>query len=706
MPDTVDRNQVLRLDLKLLTKFIYELNIARHHSLSYPTGHPLIRASIDRALDLLQQLSPERESFSIGITSDSLWYGSTPLDQKNPVFRDFAHHLFSRGGALITFQAALTARELEIFFAVLANTREEILEQGGLQQTLKAAGIVHLSLQQIDYGRFRPIRKTQISPGSQETGKRHSVLWERFVRELLDDQAGHSVESPVDTVSPETLAEILNQKGEPQARKTLGHYEQAITEFLREMDREKLDEEVCTPAINRLKILAANLNPEFRFQLMNSTFRELDKRPDTAARFLQHFPAGMLLEALENLNNRREAVPPVIFKLLSHLTLQKTDLKHFSGSTTAAGIIQDSDLEPLFMPDQTIAYSTEEYRGMLKSLDGAAAPAVPAAPPVSVNLDDPEFDANIEKKTCEIIFHLSTGIQVGEESGFLWETLLQLWDHLLGIGDFNTLADIYQKSLNTGSDFFTTLHRPEALNEVLDSPNHWGKEKFAEIQRLVVTIGSPVVKPLLDRLATESKRSLRYFLIDCLVELGETARPEILARLKDQRWYYLRNLLTVLRRQGDPSVMPEVLLHLRQNPNEIVHQELLKTAIGLSHAEMDQLLLEDLAHPLIQRQLGAVRLAPHSRHPQVFQSLLRFLQIRDLSDAGFRQKIASVRALAEMNNTAALPDLERLYSRRSLLHPRRQRLLQTIILENLRHYSGQDAALLYRKLGGKNWQKD
>jgi hypothetical protein len=176
--------------------------------------------------------------------------------------------------------------------------------------------------------------------------------------------------------------------------------------------------------------------------------------------------------------------------------------------------------------------------------------------------------------------------------------------------------------------------------------------------------------------------------------------------VEDERWFYLRNLLIVLRRQGDPSVMPEILPHLRMNPHQIVRQELLKTAIGLSHPEMDQMLLEDLAHPLIQHQLTAIRLARHSRHPQVFTSLLHFLQTRDLSDTGFKLKIATVQTLAEINNPAALPVLERLYFKRSLLHPRRQRQLRTIIIENLRHYPAKTTTQLYLKIIGKNMRTD
>jgi hypothetical protein len=101
-PDPSQKAQ-LRLDLKLLSKLIYELNIARHHTITYPAGHPVIGQSVRQALSYLGQLQPENGLLSLGISKDKLVIGQTILDEKNPVFREFASHFFDHGIAAATF---------------------------------------------------------------------------------------------------------------------------------------------------------------------------------------------------------------------------------------------------------------------------------------------------------------------------------------------------------------------------------------------------------------------------------------------------------------------------------------------------------------------------------------------------------------------------------------------------------------------------
>lgn len=59
--------QETAFDSKLLSDFIYELNIARRCGLSYPPGHPRIQASIKKVMNLLAGLHEFREKITLEI---------------------------------------------------------------------------------------------------------------------------------------------------------------------------------------------------------------------------------------------------------------------------------------------------------------------------------------------------------------------------------------------------------------------------------------------------------------------------------------------------------------------------------------------------------------------------------------------------------------------------------------------------------------
>src|SRR5512139_2013158 len=131
----------LGLDLKLLSGFIYELNISRRHVTTYPKDHPIIVTAVGKVLTHLHQLLEYADEFTLGIAKDSLLLGSVQLEKNNPIFKDFARALFERGVALLTVHRDLTRDELHAFNLLLARKKELLDEQGGIFALMEEAGI-------------------------------------------------------------------------------------------------------------------------------------------------------------------------------------------------------------------------------------------------------------------------------------------------------------------------------------------------------------------------------------------------------------------------------------------------------------------------------------------------------------------------------------------------------------------------------------
>ncbi len=597
MPPYPSQKAQLRLDLKLLSKFIYELNIARHHTITYPADHPVIGQSVRQALAYLGQLQPENGLLSLGISKNKLVISQTVLDDKNPVFNEFATHFFSHGIAVVTLHQNLDEQQLQRFLEIVGRNREAVQERGGLLQLMKVAAIDAIQIKPVDYSAFgisehvsgKPLNRNAVK-------KKEAAIWERFVQQLLAGKAAQSqpIHQMAEGFVPQTVAERLNEQTVDDELSLGGHYDQAITEFLHELDREHLSDMGNSMALSRLQGLASQLNPELRAQLLNSTFRAVAPDEKMAEKVLSQFPGTMLMEVLETLNARQATIPPIIFTLLDRLTQcensQRSDFPPCSENTAArsAPVGSEQLLSPLYAKDESESFIPGEYSETLRLIEIPA--GLKSAAQTDAHFWQSSFSQQpLESKVSDIVFELArTGC--GEDKNQTFKQALQhLCGHFLDTGDFASLAEIYSRLPPLTNqcaaehpawfqELRTELEAPVYISQVFDRLQAWGKNAFREFARLLEHIGQAAIGPLLDRLAVESNRALRQFYMNCLVNQGMAIKEQTVARLKDGRWYYLRNLIIILRRLEDPSSMTEIN-PLWHHPHEKVRQEVLKTAL-------------------------------------------------------------------------------------------------------------------------------
>lgn len=716
MPPYPSKNAPLRLDLKLLAKFVYELNIARHHTATYPAGHPVIEQSIDRALDCLKQLKPENGALSLGISKNKLAIGATFLDVQNPVFREFATHLFSHGIAVVTLRQHLDRQQLRRFLEIVGRSREAVQEGGGLLQWMQAARIDAVHIQPVDYSAFGISEQISGTPLNRTTVRnKEAVIWERFVQNLLGSPPveGRSKPSATQGSAPQAVAERLNKQTGDDEGLAAGYYDQAITEFLRELDREHRADMSNSMALVRLKGLASQLNPELRAQLLNSTFRAVTDNEKMAEQVLSQFPGTMLTDALETLNSRRATIPPIIFTLLDRLNCCETS-RPFAPSP--AGLFDEADntsaeleklLSPLYEQDQSEAFIPAEYSETLRLVE-VPAELNPVIPATAHFWQSCFSEQSLERKVSEIIFELARNNRAANSSQVLKKNLEDLCRLFLDTGDFHALGNIYvqlqaqaDRNLVASPSWFlelrTALETPQFIGQILDTLPAWGKNAFDRAARLLEHIGPAATSPLLDRLAIESNRALRQFYMNCLVEQGAAIKNQIVERLRDDRWYYLRNLIIVLRRLQDPAAMAAID-PLWDHPHEKVRHEVLKTALVFQDPQGTSHLVEELHQPDQQRRLSAAKMARHSRDHRVRNCLLAIFVGRDLSMAGLRLKYTVLDSLIEQGSDDLLPHLERQFRTFSLRHPRRQMHLRHRILRSLHRFPVQEVTSLLDNL--------
>ena len=174
-PVQPQRVREVPLDTRILSEAVIELNISRKNVGIYPPGHIQITRSIDRAFELLQKLFEIRSEMTIGVAKDTLLVGQDYLDQKNPVYRDFALSMNQQEIASVTFVRGLDKEELVRFHRILTTQPEDIRAMGGINKVMDGVALHHIRIQAIDYSSFhlteeQEIFKSQAKPGGEKSG--------------------------------------------------------------------------------------------------------------------------------------------------------------------------------------------------------------------------------------------------------------------------------------------------------------------------------------------------------------------------------------------------------------------------------------------------------------------------------------------------------------------------------------------------------
>ncbi|MDK9717919.1 MAG: HEAT repeat domain-containing protein, partial [Trichlorobacter sp.] len=227
----------------------------------------------------------------------------------------------------------------------------------------------------------------------------------------------------------------------------------------------------------------------------------------------------------------------------------------------------------------------------------------------------------------------------------------------------------------------------------------WGKPKYDQVTLLIQVLGRAFIEPLLDRMAEEDNMSLRRFMMDRVQSFGEACRPSLIARLTDNRWYVLRNVIIMLRSLG-PTQESEQLRPLLRHSNPRVRVEALKTLVLAGDPVALRQVLRDLESSDRETQLIAISLADRNSSPDMVRKLLALVTEGGYTAVECELKAAAVQALGEIGRPEILPELVKVLASRSLLAFKALNRLKIDIVRSLERYPPKTVLPLLERLSG------
>ncbi len=695
------------IDTKLLSDFIHELNIARRQLSLYPPGHPQIVDSSTNTLQLFDKLCEFRQSITLGVAPDSLLFNQAWLDEKNPVYRDFAGFLSELGIAALTLYRGLTSEELIRFNQLLRADRATIDDTGGFPELLYQQQIEHIHIATVDYDAFSTSEELGDSSQNPE------LLWDDFLQNLLQgtlDPGGRKTEFS-DRFDPKTIAELLNQQ--PLDKKI--DYDQVIDSFVAHHKQSSQTDLQGTD--KRFGSLLQNLNPELRRRFLNSTFRALDRNPQNAPALLDGFSPDLLMETLEQQSRNQLNISSRLVDLLGKFsTEQAPNQDHLVknvGSKLSDQIAQ-SRIETLFNEDNTSEYLPDDYQHALQNiLDGRVTSSVPdsEAKTLKATLEK----QSVERQCCAIIFELLDRRLESELEKALQENLAELSRYFLDTGDFIALRTIFLRwsdflySSRSNSRYLDekvlAIHTQELfMSEVLVGLQVWGEEKYQEISDYIIEVGEPYCDLLIHFLGEEDQMTHRRIYLKVLIEMGTQVQPMLLEAIEDERWYLVRNALIILDQQNHKLPLKR-LQQLIDHPHPKVRQVVLKILFRQNQATARRLLLKELSSDAPEVLIMAVSLADKCPDTEVVRKLHSILRSDKFSAVELELKQKTLQALARIGDKRSLPELSNLLESSSLIHPKRYRRFRLDIIRTLISYPYKETVPLLRKLANSRNQQ-
>jgi hypothetical protein len=705
------------LDTRLLSEAVIELNISRKNVGIYPPGHIQITKSINRAYEILQKLFEIRAEMTLGVAKDTLLVGQDYLDQRNPVYRDFALSLNQQDIAAVTFVRGLDKEELVRFHRIITTKPETIRAEGGISSMMARSEIPHIRVQAVDYGSFHVTEEQEIvkssgaktGPGVGKT-KAGQAVWRDFISHLTAGTLAAPGNEGVllkdaEQIDPAELARLMNER-KIDSGAALQSYDQIISEHVRvRAEQKQLTPEQST-TLKNMNTLLKNLHPELRKQFLSVAFRQISSH--TAAtgpeELMGGFSDDIVIEMLSHASAEGKAISPTLTGLLGKLTRAQAQGAHIkqpgasvdtaSGAEDISSSILPEHMEKLFDRENYESYVSDEYQETLKRLAESAV-AVGDRIPVddyARTLEDDHLDFQIGRA---LIAFMEEDIDK-EDYELFARKLIMLMPEFLKTGNFALLIDILQtvrrhaleKKIDTmravAEECLAEFGKASFVEQSVHAFDSWVRTRGREAADFLFALGTAALPGLMDIFAIDTTAGGRRVLFDLLGRFGADTVREAVKRLRDPRPHYVRNLVMLIRRAGTAAAIPSVRFLLNHQDVK-VRMEVLTSMLWFKDPDAVRILREMLhvKDPDIASQ--AVFLAGQYRVIEVTEDLHALIRRVVLFETDYAVNEEIIKALGEIGDPRAVSDLERL-ARAHTLSPQRRLKMQRLLFQSLVRY--------------------
>jgi len=208
------------------------------------------------------------------------------------------------------------------------------------------------------------------------------------------------------------------------------------------------------------------------------------------------------------------------------------------------------------------------------------------------------------------------------------------------------------------------------LREVVRNLAGKPRTQIEAATRIFQSLGPMAIPALLEALSQEASRPIRLHLVRMLSAMGDAALPEIQKNLRDQRWFFVRNLVWIIGEIGEPRFARYLGL-IADHEDLRVRREVVKSLAKMGGAKAAEILVEVLSDTDEETQIMAIRGIGHSGEGGPVPELRAILRRPNRRGQNTHFIQAAAVALGRIGDVEALPELHRLAGTPLLFRTRR-----------------------------------
>ncbi|NTU70424.1 MAG: hypothetical protein HGB10_01165 [Coriobacteriia bacterium] len=682
----------------VIERFVRQLAIAYKAVSLYPPSSAIPREAGRNTVAVLEEALAHLPEVRIAVTRDGLFFDEMPILDGRQGILSFAREFYNRMLSDVRFHSGTDADDLLAFLTLLSVPAEELAATGGFETrfweqnvgtiTVTEARIAlidaeapafldetkALTVEEIDdlvararrgaAGEQTTIARFMSNPAAVRDYLSESLLaggasgFERmsdaFFRlahlawALEDDQRDERMRSLAEAalgLAQDVRSELLAEKLLPQARSSA-----PLAAVVRQMEAEELCRMFATGSTTegvRIAMVRAIRNL--------STISGIDKDGLMRAAGSVLLEQGMSADEIDSI--LAEAAPaqlPVVdtsgaaFSRPSDVVIELID--------KAPMAAQSTDADP-----EIVALREEAAHGIT---DGD----VIAALVTLVTLDDSgeAFDVTmgriesavsllIERGEFEVAVEVSAMIGAASQSGSL-------------------SAEQRTRLARSVSHFASPRDLRSIVQALRVYPQHSIEHESAT--RLIAMLGSLAIKPMLDQLADEPDMAARKSLVETLSALAPAYIAELGEGVTDPRWYFVRNVVSILGSTKSPTILPYLERVLR-HPDARVRRETVRALSNQGDRLAAQMMIQYLSDEDAQNVQLAARFIGQKGMTDAVSALEQVARGEGRGNREMGPRVEAIEALGRLRAVQALPTLQSLAGRRALLGGGKSRELRS-----------------------------
>jgi hypothetical protein len=572
------------IDPRYIVNVLMELQVAIRKLGLYSFSHTIVSGLLENLEKQFNALFEFVDTVTFGITRREILYQGSTLSTSNPVIREFARGLNQFGLAGITFSKGLGSDDLLKFLKFFIEGRVESAEQKEQRLSRLHDEVPSIRLKMIRFGdALKGSQSGSDSADEPNPEKADTELWRGLVRQLMDENP--EAASQIEDTNPEHMAE-LGQMAELINRLCRGRgggsqsYERTIVKYLNKQSEDRGMTAEQRIQLNReLSKMLSNLQPEIREQVFRISMEEAQGDEAPLEELLDFLPEQSLMEVLNQIQLSDQAISAPMLGLLNKFTDLSVQNKILQEMLNSKLENHQELYQELLTYRANRAYYPSSYRSLL---DGELA-LQDARGQVSILPELGEIEpVAVRSHLAQVILELLDGPIQSQTD---YEGLLHHMNRLLaeGMGEKTpvilqeTLMLILQKTGTAVPEFRPFLQKelrnfikPEVLASLLQTYRTQGDEQVGDLfGQLRELAGADVIPMLLDLLETEENLSVRKRLLGWIVQCGPDVIPLAIQRLKNPKWYVVRNMLVLLKDLRAKEALPEIARCMQKKSSKL-----------------------------------------------------------------------------------------------------------------------------------------